>query len=101
MKTKIITLIMSFLFMALTYSNLNAQGIKIYKNNGSTFDIPYSELDSIVTYDTQNSQIPEEEITSGQEVDLGLSVIWGGWNVGASSPEQYGSYYAWGETEDS
>ena len=76
------------------------QGIKIYKNNGSTFDIPYSELDSIVTYDTQNSQIPEEEITSGQEVDLGLSVIWGGWNVGASSPEQYGSYYAWGETEE-
>ena len=31
-------------------------------------------------------------------MDLGLSVYWGGWNVGASSPEGYGNYYAWGET---
>ena len=42
----------------------------------------------------------EDEITPGQEVDLGLSVNWAGWNVGASSPEQYGGYYAWGETEE-
>jgi len=41
-----------------------------------------------------------EELTPGQEVDLGLSVNWAGWNVGASSPEQYGGYYAWGETEE-
>lgn len=38
-------------------------------------------------------------ITSGQWVDLGLSVLWAGWNVGASSPEEFGGYYAWGETE--
>ena len=31
-------------------------------------------------------------------VDLGLSVKWATCNVGASSPEDYGSYYAWGET---
>lgn len=31
-------------------------------------------------------------------VDLGLSVKWATCNVGASSPEQYGNYYAWGET---
>ena len=32
-------------------------------------------------------------------VDLGLSVKWATCNVGASSPEEYGDYYAWGETE--
>ena len=32
-------------------------------------------------------------------VDLGLSVLWAKYNVGASSPEEYGGYYAWGETE--
>ena len=32
-------------------------------------------------------------------VDLGLSVKWATCNVGASSPEDYGDYYAWGETE--
>ena len=32
-------------------------------------------------------------------VDLGLSVKWATCNIGASSPEEYGDYYAWGETE--
>ena len=31
-------------------------------------------------------------------VDLGLSVKWASCNVGANSPEQYGDYFAWGET---
>ena len=33
-------------------------------------------------------------------VDLGLSVKWASCNVGASVPEGYGGYYAWGETEE-
>ena len=33
-------------------------------------------------------------------VDLGLSVLWAKYNVGASSPEEYGGYYAWGEIEE-
>ena len=32
-------------------------------------------------------------------VDLGLSVLWADCNLGASTPSEYGSYYAWGETE--
>lgn len=32
-------------------------------------------------------------------VDLGLSVKWASFNVGAFSPEQTGDYYAWGEVE--
>ena len=38
-------------------------------------------------------------ISGGHEyVDLGLSVKWATCNIGASSPEGYGYYYAWGET---
>lgn len=35
-------------------------------------------------------------------VDLGLpsGILWAAYNVGASSPEEYGGYYAWGETEE-
>lgn len=33
-------------------------------------------------------------------VDLGLSVKWATHNVGATKPEEYGDYYAWGETEN-
>ena len=38
-------------------------------------------------------------VINGHEwVDLGLSVKWATMNVGASSPSDYGSYFAWGET---
>ena len=34
-----------------------------------------------------------------EAVDLGLSVKWASFNLGATAPEDYGDYYAWGETE--
>ena len=34
-----------------------------------------------------------------EAVDLGLSVKWASFNLGASNPEEYGDYYAWGETQ--
>ena len=40
----------------------------------------------------------EDEV---RQVDLGLpsGTIWATCNLGASSPEEYGDYYAWGDTE--
>lgn len=35
-----------------------------------------------------------------EAVDLGLSVKWANCNIGASTPEAAGAYYAWGETEE-
>lgn len=32
-------------------------------------------------------------------IDMGLSVKWADCNVGATRPEEYGNYYAWGETD--
>lgn len=48
-----------------------------------------------VTFTTQ-----EDEPTPGNWVDLGLpsGLLWATRNVGASSPEDYGDYFAWGET---
>ena len=39
-----------------------------------------------------------QSVNGHEYVDLGLSVKWATCNVGASSPEDYGNYYAWGET---
>ena len=54
---------------------------------------------------SKNSSHPEDGVSSatgtiaGHEyVDLGLSVKWARCNIGADSPEDYGDYYAWGET---
>ena len=46
----------------------------------------------------------EVTVTKGQmpipeAIDLGLSVKWASFNVGASQPEKFGKYYAWGEIE--
>lgn len=58
------------------------------------------EMQASPTKEFTTEKQEDGEITPGQEVDLGLSVNWAGWNVGASSPEEYGGYYAWGETEE-
>ena len=43
---------------------------------------------------------PTPASTGGHEyVDLGLSVKWATSNVGANKPEDYGDYFAWGETK--
>ena len=39
-------------------------------------------------------------IITAEAIDLGLSVKWATCNVGATSPEEFGGYYAWGETEE-
>ena len=45
---------------------------------------------------------PNDECPVAEAIDLGLpsGTKWASWNVGASAPEEYGGYYAWGETEE-
>ena len=45
-------------------------------------------------------EIQADGTINGHEwIDLGLSAKWATCNVGASSPSDYGDYYAWGETK--
>lgn len=77
---------------SVTLSNLESETTYYYRT--------CLNLDGKYYYGAVSTFTTKSEITPGQEVDLGLSVNWGGWNVGASSPEGYGGYYAWGETEE-
>ena len=86
-RIKYLTLLLAALICSTT---ITAQGIKIYKKNGTTLDLSYTEIDSIVAYNTNDDK--------HEAVDLGLSVKWATCNVGAESPEEYGDYFAWGET---
>ncbi len=49
--------------------------------------------------DTLQSDSLPMEINGHEAIDLGLSVKWATCNVGAFAPEEYGDYFAWGETE--
>ena len=77
-----------------------------------TFETTYKDIDgqtcyyrALVEYEDreyygeikQVSHIPFAP-TAGSMIDMGLSVKWAGWNVGASKPEEDGDYFAWGET---
>lgn len=41
-------------------------------------------------------------VLTGEAIDLGLpsGTKWASCNIGATKPEEYGGYYAWGETEE-
>ena len=44
------------------------------------------------------SDIIEPTTPDPEAIDLGLSVKWASFNLGATSAEKYGNFYAWGET---
>ncbi len=43
--------------------------------------------------------VPQKPAAVPEYVDLGLSAKWATFNLGATKPEEYGDYFAWGETE--
>lgn len=63
----------------------------VHTNNGTSTEFWASSVDS-VTWEYS-------EPVTYEYVDLGLSVKWATMNVGATKPEGYGDYFAWGETE--
>lgn len=66
----------------------------IEKIGGTIMEIEVNEIQRFYFEARTVGSVPEAE----EAVDLGLSVKWAPWNVGASTPEEYGGYYAWGET---
>ena len=75
---------------------VRAQKVVLHKTNGQTIECEVSELDSIVFVEKQDIIDDNHEW-----VDLGLpsGTLWATCNIGANSPEEYGDYFAWGETE--
>ena len=79
------------------------ENVYVWKNGVYTA-FPINEVDSI-TFTLPST--PEDEPNDfpdageGVAVDLGLpsGTLWADRNVGADSPEDYGDYFAWGETK--
>ena len=69
-------------------------GMVIRKNNGHVA-IPISQVVSVDFVNNIKDYIEYEY------VDLGLpsGTLWATCNIGAASPEDFGDYFAWGETE--
>jgi len=54
----------------------------------------FAALAAVVSCSKEN---PTPSPKSPEMVDLGLSVKWASFNVGATKPEEYGTYFAWGD----
>ena len=72
-----------------------AQTVNVHFKNGQTIEYPSENVD----YVDFSAKPSDPTITAGQVVDLGLSVYWASCNLGAEKPEEYGDYFAWGETK--
>ena len=65
--------------------------------------VSISDVTCLIDY-LLNGTWPDEPVTppdNHEYVDLGLpsGTLWATCNVGANAPEEYGDYFAWGETE--
>ena len=78
--------------------------VSITKTSGSVFEKSTSK--SVTIERNHLSKMSPIEVEGGNPVtpsvpdaiDLGLSVKWASFNLGATKPEEYGDHYAWGET---
>ena len=70
-----------------------AQKVVLHLTGNQAVEYDISQLDSI--------SFIEGTTEEHEWVDLGLpsGTLWATCNVGANSPEEYGDYFAWGETE--
>ena len=97
MKRNSLTLLLAAAGMLLAgVQTTKAQKIVLHMAGNQTFECSISQLDSI-TFVGEDLIIEEEH----EWVDLGLpsGTLWATCNVGANSPEEYGDYFAWGETK--
>ena len=76
-----------------------AQGIVVNKTDGSKVYFKASEVVSVTTYGY--GEDGPHAPAGAEAVDLGLpsGTKWANMNVGAEKPEDYGHYFAWGETK--
>ena len=94
MKKILLFVVSLWMTVALSAQDYFGRQMYVIQNGCVTFSAPVEKVDTI-------KFVVEDDMTSyGHEyVDLGLSVMWATCNVGASTPEEYGDYFAWGETK--
>ena len=71
------------------------------KNDNSSKDNGDNLSDNNSGDDSGNSSTDHKSDVKPDAVDLGLpsGTLWATFNVGATAPEEYGNYFAWGEIE--
>ena len=88
MKTRLLSLLAALLLLG---AGAKAQSVVLNYKNGEILDVDVSLLECVTFEEADNYEWVDLELPSGTQ--------WATMNVGASSPEDYGDYFAWGETD--
>lgn len=81
---------------------MSAQTINIHKADGSVVKFSSAEVEYIDFSEGEHTAYltcPDSNHPHMIDLDLPSGTKWACCNVGASTPEEYGNYYAWGETQ--
>ena len=83
--------LVAVLLLLTGFQSALAQKLKLYLSDKQVVEYCVEKVDSLVF----------DALDVYEFVDLGLpsGTLWATCNVGANSPEEYGDYFAWGETE--
>lgn len=91
----------------------SSKSIEISFSGDGRFQVPVDQLTAGTRYyyrvgvqiltqrvfsETKSFETLDYQYVPGDAIDLGLSVLWNTWNLGASAPEDVGAYFSWGET---
>ena len=73
-----------------------AQGIVVNKTDGSKVYYKASEVQSVGVFDYDEG--PDADVHEWVDLGLPSGTLWATCNIGAENPEDFGDYFAWGET---
>ena len=71
-----------------------AQRVTVRMKNAQNYEFNLPDVESI-TFNEEDPAIGHQYV----DLELPSGTLWATCNVGANTPEEYGSYYAWGETQ--
>ena len=82
-----------------TVTITDIDGNEFTKSTSNSIEIKSGVKKSMPAFEVEIVNVPD--IPVPEAVDLGLpsGLKWASFNLGASKPEEYGDYFAWGETE--
>ena len=86
-----------FVFLWMGFMGASAQGYTYDVNHDNNVSV----TDVMLVVNKILGKNNPGDVGGGEAVDLGLpsGTLWSSVNIGASRPEEFGHYYAWGETE--
>lgn len=78
--------------------------MQVLTEDGGKLIYPVDHVSEVNFFNSQDTILvsPSDTTSSNHDyVDLGLpsGTLWAAYNVGATKPEEFGDYFAWGETE--